>query len=345
MDRSDPAASSSREGGEPMGESAPAASSSREGGEPMGGSAPAASSSREGGEPIGGSAPAASSSGVVGKPMGGSAPSASASRAGGGLVGKVALVSSCEPGDGPGPDVPRAASPVLSPFPVDPEVMARIRPMRADDAFAVARLHHAAMGRSLWARLGLPFLRGLYRGLVRDPRFLAFVYEEDGRVRGFIAGTTDSARLFGETLKREFRSLVGPVMLGVLRHPSVMLPLLQTAAYFRRSSPDPFVESVSAESFFCSFEPELRGCRVSGHINKVLFDELYARGHEHVKVTTETDNPGSNRQLTSWGFEQRGCFRHYGKQMVVYVLHLPSCPRVEPVSRHPAPMPVGARSA
>ena len=216
--------------------------------------------------------------------------------------------------------------------------MGRIRAMRPEDARAVATLHHAAMGRSLWARLGMPFLCRLYQGLTRDPRFLAFVYEEDGRVRGFIAGTTDSARLFGDTLKREATSLVGPVLLGLLRNPPVLLPLLATTAYFGRSSPDPSVEAVSAESFFCSFEPDLRGRRVSGHINKVLFDELLARGHEYVKVTTEVDNPGSNRQLTSWGFENRGQFRHYGKDMLVYVLHLPSCPRVEAVRRHPAPL-------
>lgn len=232
-------------------------------------------------------------------------------------------------------DVP---APVLSPFPIDPDVMDRIRPMRTEDARAVATLHHAAMGRSLWARLGRLFLCRLYQGLTRDPRFLAFVYEEDGRIRGFIAGTTDSAGLFGDTLKREAPSLLGPVLLGILRNPSVVLPLLQTAAYFRSSSADPTLETVSAESFFCSFEPHLRGRRVSGHINKVLFDELLARGHERVKVTTEIDNPGSNRQLTSWGFENRGQFRYYGKDMVVYVLHLPSCPRVEAVRRHPAPL-------
>lgn len=236
--------------------------------------------------------------------------------------------------ESPDPSLPAPRE--LRPFPVDPQVMERIRPMEHGDVPAVAALHRAAMGRSLWARLGLPFLDALYAALLRDSRFLAFVYEEDGRIRGFIAGTTDSARLFGDTLRRAAGSLVGPVLRGIARDPSVVIPLLGTATYFRRSSPDPSVEAISAESFFCSFEPDLRGTRVSGHINKVLFDELLARGHEHVKVTTEVDNPGSNRQLPSWGFVPRGRFRYYGKDMVVYVLHLPSCPRVQPVRRHPA---------
>jgi hypothetical protein len=56
---------------------------------------------------------------------------------------------------------------------------------------------------------------------------------------------------------------------------------------------------VRAESMFCSFEPHLRGTRVSGAINKVLFDELAARGHRYVKITTEADNEGAVRQLSS----------------------------------------------
>ena len=68
----------------------------------------------------------------------------------------------------------------------------------------------------------------------------------------------------------------------------------------------------------------------------MLFDELLARGHSAVKVTTETDNEGANRQLQSWGFEDRGRFRFYGKEMVLYVLDLNASDRVEPVSRHPS---------
>ncbi len=225
------------------------------------------------------------------------------------------------------------------PFTVDPDVMARIRPMQARDAQRVAELHQAAMGDSLWARLGIPFLRELYLGLVDSPLFLAFVYEEDHgdgkRVRGFIAGTQDGSRMMGEVFKRRFLLLGAQATLGLARSPDALKPLLQTARYFSASSAEDD-RPVPAESMFCSFEPDLRGKRVSGHINKVLFDDLLARGHRLVKVTTEVDNVGANRQLTSWGFEDRGRFTFYDKEMVRYVLDLAASDRLEPVSRHPA---------
>jgi hypothetical protein len=225
-----------------------------------------------------------------------------------------------------------------SPFPVDEAVLSRIRPMQARDAEAVARLHHAAMGTSLWARLGLRFLTTLYRSLVDSQGFLAFVYTEpnpagESRVRGFIAGSTDTDRMLRQTFSRAW-FLLGPAALPRALRPSVLVRLLETARYSEASAVA-LPEGCRAESLFCSFEPELRGKRISGHINKVLFDELLSRGHRYVKITTERDNGPALRQLRSWGFVESGDFTFYGKAMVALVLDLEASPRVEPVGRHP----------
>lgn len=233
----------------------------------------------------------------------------------------------------------------VRPLQVDPQVYAWIRPMQFRDAAAVAVLHHAAMGNSLWARLGIPFLTQLYQAMVNDDHFLGFVYDEPleegggpgapSRVRGFIAGSTDPQAMFSHIFRSHW-FLLGPTALrGLLRDPGVARQLLHTARYFEQSAPSLPVPVV-AESLFCSFEPDLRGRRVSGAINKVLFDDLLARGHRYVKITTEVDNQGANRQLGSWGFVDGGRFRFYGKDMVVYLLDLEQSPRVEAVSRHPA---------
>ncbi|MFT5687156.1 MAG: hypothetical protein ACI8RZ_008113 [Myxococcota bacterium] len=220
----------------------------------------------------------------------------------------------------------------INPLTIDPAVMNNIRPMLSIDIARVAQLHHTAMGESLWAKLGQGFLRTLYGGLIDSDRFFGFVYVEDYEVKGFIAGSTDADAMMSEV----FRSLwiaLGIATLPTLRRPGVLLRLLETARYFDKSALE---APVPAESLFCSFIPELRGKHISGHINKVLFDELLARGAQQVKVTTEVDNVGANRQLTSWGFVDRGQFRFYGKDMVTYVLDLTTSDRVEACSRHHA---------
>ena len=223
----------------------------------------------------------------------------------------------------------------LKPFPVDPDVLSRIRSMGPADIGAVVCLHRAAMGNSLWAQLGERFLRALYVALVRHPDFRGFVYVEDGRVRGFIAGSNNGRRMFRQVLLRDAPRLLLAAIPGLSRRPRVLPLLLQTASYFRRAGAG-LGEDVVAESMFCSFEPALRGQRVSGLINKVLFDELAGMGHRYLKITTEVDNLGAVRQLSSWGFERLGEFDFYGKRMLVWRLDLFNNERVEPKRRHPA---------
>ncbi len=224
----------------------------------------------------------------------------------------------------------------VRPFEVDSSVLERIRPMQHRDCPRVAELHQAAMGHSLWARLGAPFLTELYRGLIDSPYFLGFVYEESDEmgipeVRGFIAGTTDTRKMLSEVFVERWLVLGAAAVPGLLRAPGLVPYLVTTGGYSSASGGD----GIPGESLFCSFEPQLRGKRVSGHINKVLFDDLLARGHSQVKVTTEVDNEGANRQLRSWGFEPQGSFTFYGKDMVRYVLDLETSHRVDSVSRHP----------
>lgn len=230
---------------------------------------------------------------------------------------------------------------LVKPLPVDPEVLSRIRPMTAADLPDVARLHQAAMGASLWAQLGARFLRSVYRALVAHPDFRGYVYVEDGRVGGFIAGSNHGLRMFRESTRRRAPFLAAAALPGLVRNPRVLWRLAQSALYFGRSEL-PGLEEVTAESMFCSFEPNLRGRRISGLINKVLFDELAALGHRYVKITTDADNPLSARQLSSWGFERRGTFQFYGKEMLAWRLDLTGCTRVEPVDRFgTAPTPGG----
>ncbi|MBQ7503277.1 hypothetical protein IJT93_11335 [bacterium] len=215
----------------------------------------------------------------------------------------------------------------ITPFPVDPVIMIKIRPMQERDVPAVAQLHSDAMGKSLWAKLGLPFLRRLYKGLLQDEDFFAYVYEEMGCVKGFIAGSADTQATYGRTLKRNFWELLLHTAWGVIRSPSVLPLLLATPFYFRRSHPEDLPER-AAESLFCSFVPELRGKRISGHINKVLFEALHNRGRRYIKITTEADNQAALRQLEHWGFSVRRRFNFYGKEMLTLITNADSNPRI-----------------
>ncbi|MEC7987585.1 MAG: hypothetical protein VX278_20630 [Myxococcota bacterium] len=213
------------------------------------------------------------------------------------------------------------------PFEIQPDVLAAIRPMRIEDIPRVTELHRQAMGQSLWAKLGPRFLRSIYKAMLSSPLFLGFVYEQEGGIEGFIAGSIHLSQMMRSIGLRHGHRLGISLLFG-LRDPSVAKTLLETAQYFRKSKAG-LAEEIHAESMFCSFTPKTRGKRISGHINKVLFDTLHARGCQYVKITTETDNIGANRQLQSWGFESKGTFHFYEKEMICYILDLSKSDRVD----------------
>lgn len=215
---------------------------------------------------------------------------------------------------------------MIRPFVVNPEVLAAIRPMRKADIPRVAQLHKAAMGNSLWATLGERFLRNIYRGMLKSSLFLGFVYEQNEQIEGFIAGSEDLPALMKQVALSSGHRLFLSALLGISNRETVK-KLLRTAQYFQASTEE-LGQDIKAESMFCSFTPQTRGKKISGHINKVLFETLLARGHQYVKITTETDNVGANRQLKSWGFQSQGTFHFYGKEMVCYTLDLRSSPRL-----------------
>ena len=220
----------------------------------------------------------------------------------------------------------------VRPLPVDAAVLARIVPMLAVHAEQVAALHAADMGDSLWARLGPRFLRTLYRLLIDEEGFLGFVYQHEGRVQGFIAGSTDTDAMMGRLFRRA-GFLLAPAAFPAALRPATARRLLDTPRYGQVSAVDG--ADVRAESLFCTVEPPLRGHKVAGLLNLVLFEELLSRGHAAVKVTTELANAGARRQLRSWGFAERGTFRFYGKDMVVTTLPLRDHPRLVARGRHP----------
>lgn len=215
----------------------------------------------------------------------------------------------------------------LTPFPPNPEVMSRIRPMASKDCPYVAKLHYDEIKSSFWSKLGFYFIKNLYGMLIDNPYFCAYVYEEDGQVLGFIAGSTDTKKLFLETIKKHFAKLIWITLISIIKHPNTLYRVFTTPVYFALSKPK--FADIKAESIFCAFKPELRGKRVSGYTNKVLFDKFFELGFDYVKITTEITNPGSNRQLLSWGFEEVSNFKFYQKDMRIYVLKLLNHPRID----------------
>lgn len=216
----------------------------------------------------------------------------------------------------------------IGPLDVDPGELKNIRPMVEKDIIQISKIHQEIMGNTLLGKLGTRFLMEIYSGLLEHESFVGYVYLDSKKVKGFIAGSDDGPKMMKEVFRKRWRRLTWAALKGIAMAPTAIFPLFSTFHYFSKSGVRG-LEDIKAESMFCAFEKEFRGKRISGLINQVLFNELAHRGRKYVKITTESDNKGAFRQLSSWGFEKMGTFRFYGKEMTAWRLDLENCPRVD----------------
>ena len=197
--------------------------------------------------------------------------------------------------------------------------------MTLADVDSAAALHVAHLSYSLFAQIGLAFVRRLYRRLVLSPQGLAFVYEPDGAVRAFIAAAYDAAALRREFVWRDGWLAGAWVALAAMRRPSVIVRALETLTYGSRTD----LPDVKAEMLFISLDPSLRRQGLARRLIDEVLTAFQQHGIDRVKVTTEAVNEPVNSLLDRLGFEQQTEFPFHGKRMVLHSrsLDLLPCPR------------------
>jgi glycosyltransferase involved in cell wall biosynthesis/ribosomal protein S18 acetylase RimI-like enzyme len=186
-----------------------------------------------------------------------------------------------------------------------------IRPARAGDAPAMARLHAGGMPDAFLPTLGHGFLTRLYRALATDPQAVALVAESVDGVVGFAAGVVSVGGFY-----RRFARRQGPVAALVaaprLARPTVLRRLLETVRYPAQAGgtggPLPDAELLSI-----AVAPERR----TGGTGRALADGvlrgLAERGAEEIKVVVGAANDGANDFYARVGFHPAGqLFVHQG---------------------------------
>lgn len=200
-----------------------------------------------------------------------------------------------------------------------------IRRMEESDIEDVVRLHLADMGSSFFARIGKDFLTLLYRSSLKSKLSAGFVFVRDGKIRGFIFGATDTSSLFRDVMVKNFIRFTFSTVRFILKNPSEIPTILETFLYSSKTA----LKDIRAEMLFISIEPEFRKKKISSALVTAILRDFKKRGVKMAKVTAETDNPGPNLLLTSYGFTLDKVFRFYGKEMNLYYLDLTTSERLK----------------
>lgn len=145
----------------------------------------------------------------------------------------------------------------------------------------VARLHVRCLDQGFLATLGEGFLALMYEAIDRADGTVLLVEEQDGQVRGFIAGGTGMGPIYRRMLRRPVR--LGLALARVMWRPSRMRRVLEILRYsgkgaLPRELPD-------AELLSLAVAPEWRGKGVADRLYVRLVEHFDCRGVDAFRIT------------------------------------------------------------
>ena len=189
-----------------------------------------------------------------------------------------------------------------------------IRQMEPGDMEAVTILHSKALKIGFLSTLGEDFLGIIYEGITTSDLGVIFVCEEDGKVAGFIAGSTDTKKMFKDIKRRKFTRLAGNLAGKVLRKPSIVKNLRRSLEY-----PEMAGDSVAAELLSIAVYEDFRGKGIGSALVEALVKYFKERGVSAFKVSVDQRLDGADEFYERLGFELRDSIEIYGKKMNIYI--------------------------
>jgi len=175
----------------------------------------------------------------------------------------------------------------------------RARRATRDDVDAIVDLHAGRIADGFLVTLGRPFLRRLYRRMVRSPRAFALVVEDGRNVCGFVAAAEDTGAFYREFLSRDGIAAGVTAIAGIARAPRAVL---ETMRYGLRGNEDAPAAEIMAIAV--GADVERRGLGTLLVVAAVT--ELRQRGVASARVVTAVGNVAAIRAYELGGFRPHG---------------------------------------
>jgi ribosomal protein S18 acetylase RimI-like enzyme len=195
-----------------------------------------------------------------------------------------------------------------------------IRRTNHDDIEKIVDIHLNAFQGFFLSFLGAPFLTVLYRSILADPSGIVFVAEEEGKLAGFVAGTTQLPGLYKRLLKKHWWQFGWASIGPLIRQPSSLRRLL-------RGLSAPAVELPVRNCgtlMSIAVDPDCQGKGVGKKLVEVFLAEAKTRRLEAVELTTDAkDNDPTNKFYRSLGFQLHHDYTTpEGRTMNDYIIYL-----------------------
>lgn len=144
----------------------------------------------------------------------------------------------------------------------------------------VVQLQREALPASVLRLLGKRFLCDFYYpAFLKDPSFIGLVYLEDGKVGGFLTGTSDRPAVFGRMARQNPGLLLRTVLGSIIDSPRTIFPYFEATKFLLQNlSLRPHESSRYGEFLSTAISPSLRDRNTSGKKRNNAANALMEQG-------------------------------------------------------------------
>ena len=197
----------------------------------------------------------------------------------------------------------------------NPDIQFELNPLQDKHAREVAALHIAGISTGFISSLGADFVSALYEGIAQSESAFGFVVQQEEKVCGFVAFSTNLGPLYRSIILKKgwrFAFILARKMLSWRRIKKVFETLAYPGRVKKMSLPDAELLSIVVS----------QDCRGKGLAHRLIdsgLQECKKRGIDSVKVMVGAANEPANKLYQKCGFAPAGQIDSHGVSSNIYI--------------------------
>lgn len=191
-----------------------------------------------------------------------------------------------------------------------------ITDIKHDHAAHIAKLHMQGISTGFISSLGIGFVTALYEAIAENESSFGFVAEQENRILGFVAFSTNLSKLYKYViLKKGFKFAF--VLIRKMFSFKVLKKVWENIFYPSKMAK---LDLPDAELLSIVVAPQGRGKGIAKQPVGAGFRECKMRGIDKVKVLVAVQNEMANKLYLKCGFELVAQIKNHGIFSNVYVV-------------------------
>ena len=190
-----------------------------------------------------------------------------------------------------------------------------VRKAKISDVSAIAHIHFLQLNTDFLSSLGENFLRLLYEVLIKNKKIIILVYEDKGKVLGFVSGAKNFDENFKKIIFNNLIKFLLKIIPSAIKNPKLLRNLFETIFYTNQQLDIHVKSELLSIAIDNKFHRQGIGKKLVYELEKILINEKATS----YKVSVNKTNKKANLFYKSLNFIKKGEYLLYNRKINIYL--------------------------